>query len=96
MSMNTRAHERERVLLPAKIIFNNKQSIFDCVVKDISSGGARLSVTSCLGIPDHFMLLIPFFDKRYPCWIIWSEMNEIGISFAPRERNEGQPDLRVV
>ena len=36
-----RAHQRHRVLKPVKAVFNANQSVSDCVMRDISLGGAR-------------------------------------------------------
>ncbi len=91
-----RRAQRERLLLPAKIIFNNKNSVFDCIVRNVSGRGALLKVVSPLGIPDHFTLFIPGLEKRHFCWIAWRNQTEIGVSFSPLEQNEGSPDLRIV
>ena len=93
---NNRRSPRERTLLPAKIYFNNKQSVFDCIVKDISSGGARLKLVSTLGVPDNFLLFIPSVEKRFHCQVVWNNIGEIGVSFDPLNRPRGKPDLKLV
>ena len=45
---------RRRALKTGKIIFNDRQSVIDCVVRDESDAGARLKVGGVLGIPDEF------------------------------------------
>ncbi len=87
---------RSQTFLPAKIYFNDKRSVFDCLVKNISSGGARLKISSPMGIPEQFTLFIPSENESSLCWIIWRNMSEIGVSFAPRPRVDGKPALRVV
>jgi PilZ domain len=96
MLKNLRTEVRQRTLLPAKIVFNNKHSVFDCVVKDFSNSGARLKVASTFGIPDYFTLIIPHYEQRFPAWIVWSTGAEIGVSFSPRPDPEEKPDLQIV
>ena len=86
---------RKRVLFPAKIYFNNKQSVFDCTVTDLSGAGAHLKMISTLGVPDIFTLFIPSTDERFTCRVVWSNMKEVGVSFHIRDV-AGEPDLRIV
>lgn len=53
-----RIHRRARVLKRAKIVFRKGYSVLDCVVLDLSPGGARLKLGALLGVPDHFELRI--------------------------------------
>ena len=77
-----RRRPRERVLLAAKIEFNKNQSVFDCFVKDLSGGGARLAMASTLGVPDLFTLCVPARNMRQPCRVVWCNEREAGVSFA--------------
>lgn len=51
-----RTHRRARVLRRAKVVFSRGYAALDCVVLDISPGGARLKLASLLGVPDRFEL----------------------------------------
>ncbi len=96
MQEDLRSDRRRHMLLPAKILFNDRQSVIDCTIKNLSSGGALLNVASRLGIPDHFTLDIPRLEERHPCRIVWSNMFEIGVSFAPCFQNPDGPELHIV
>jgi hypothetical protein len=96
MQKELRRSGRKCTLLPAKIQFNDKRSVFDCVVKNISSSGALLQVVSPIGIPGMFTLMIPSTEKRYLCWIVWSSMTELGVSFSALDPQKGKPDLQIV
>ncbi|MFT3972251.1 MAG: PilZ domain-containing protein [Amaricoccus sp.] len=53
-----RTHRRARVLRRAKIVFSKGRAAVDCVVLDLSPGGARLRLGPMLGVPDGFELRI--------------------------------------
>ena len=53
-----RTQQRARVLRRAKIVFSRGYASIDCVVLDLSPGGARLKVGPLLGLPDEFELRI--------------------------------------
>ncbi|MBB5220267.1 hypothetical protein HNP73_000188 [Amaricoccus macauensis] len=55
---NRRVHQRARVLRRAKIVFHRGYNAVDCVVLDLSPGGARLKIGALLGLPDQFELRI--------------------------------------
>ena len=93
---NKRENNRAHMSMPAKIIFNDRQSVFDCVLEDLSSGGAHVKMVSTLGVPQTFTLLIPCLEESHRCWLVWSNLTEIGIAFSPRDYRKGKPDLRVV
>ena len=58
MDAERRRHERERVLRRARIVYRRGWSSLDCVVLDLSSGGARIKVGGLLGFPERFELRI--------------------------------------
>jgi hypothetical protein len=77
-----RASPRQRRLNGAKIVFNNNSSVIDCIVRDLSSQGARLLVTSPVGIPDRFDLRIDRNGACHPSQVTWRANDQIGVSFS--------------
>jgi hypothetical protein len=73
-----RGAPRQRVLKPGKIAFNG--GAIDCVVRNISETGAAVEVTSQLGIPGEFNLLIA--GSNRPCQVMWRRENRIGVAFG--------------
>jgi two-component system chemotaxis response regulator CheY len=74
-----RAKQRQRVLKSAKIAFNGG-GVIDCAIRDISEDGACLRVTSALGVPAFFELILD--DKtRRPCHVKWRKETQIGVEF---------------
>jgi hypothetical protein len=77
-----RGAPRQRVLKPGRIEFNG--GTIDCLVRNISDTGAAIEVTSQLGIPGEFNLLMTGNGGR-PCRVMWRRENRIGLAF--REGN---------
>jgi hypothetical protein len=76
-----RTTARQRSLWGAKIVINNNSSMIDCLVRDLSPQGARLSVATQIGIPDRFDLRIDRSGARYPAKVAWRSRNQIGFRF---------------
>lgn len=77
----SRRAPRRRVIKRGQIVFNRGHSTIDCVVRNISSRGARIEVPSVVGIPDAFLLVVPPSSSQ-PCRVVWRRFKEIGVSFA--------------
>ncbi len=75
-----RKSPRRRTLKAGTIVFNRDGGI-SCRVRNLSSAGACLEVTSPFGIPDSFTLVIESDHFRQPCRVIWKKSNLIGILF---------------
>jgi hypothetical protein len=81
--MQERRHsQRARTLRAGKILFNNKRSVIDCMVRNTSTNGACLLVASVVGIPPAFDLLIEGEAASRPCKAVWHGQNRIGIEFG--------------
>jgi hypothetical protein len=65
----------------ARIAFNNHATTMDCVVRNLSDGGACLNVESPLGIPDSFDLLLDDACARH-CRVTWRKATQIGVAFG--------------
>ena len=78
--MEKRATPRSRTLKSGTISFDRAAGI-DCVVRNISDEGACLEVTSPLGIPDEFTLVIKPDNLFRKCQIEWRSARRIGVRF---------------
>ena len=77
---NRRVTDRRKTLKSAKIVFNNKQSVLDCFVRDLSDTGARLTVADLLAVPKYFTL--QFHDgTTHDCERVRAQGQEIGVRF---------------
>ncbi len=81
MEEERRAVIRHRTLKGARIVVNEGFSTYQCTVRNFSPAGAQLRVTSIIGIPDNFELLLD--DKQsFNCTVIWRRETELGVSFG--------------
>ena len=72
---------RHRVLKGAQIVFKGHEAVIDCVVRNLSDGGACLNVDSSIGIPDSFDLLLDHASVGN-CRVTWRKATQIGVKFA--------------
>jgi hypothetical protein len=77
--VETRIAPRHRVLKAAKIEFGG--SYVDCTVRDLSTTGAALEVSSPIGIPAKFTLVVPGDGLHLPCHVVWRKEFRIGVAF---------------
>jgi len=75
-----RQDQRRTTLKGGRIVFNAGRSTIDCKVRNLSSKGAKLQVTSVVGIPDTFDLVLDS-DGRQPCRVVWRTLKELGVQF---------------
>jgi hypothetical protein len=80
--LEKRQVQRTRVLKGAKIILDNRSSLFDCTVRNLTNLGASVHLASSVGIPDVFALSFDFGRSSRRCRVIWRTENKIGVAFA--------------
>jgi PilZ domain len=80
-----RRSERVRTHLRAQIIFNNRMSTLDCVIKNISSSGAKLAIADTLRVPNEFELHIPKKGCSYRARLVRRDSEGIGVEFHPAD-----------
>jgi PilZ domain len=75
-----RDKSRHRVLKAGTIEFGG--GAIDCTVRNFSETGAALDVTSPVGIPEHFTLVISADASHLPCQVVWRKEKRIGVKFG--------------
>jgi diguanylate cyclase (GGDEF)-like protein len=76
---------RSRSLLQGKILINDRHSVIDCVVRNLSEHGACLRVASLVGIPPAFELQIGDETSTRQCIAIWHSDTRIGVEFRSQK-----------
>jgi hypothetical protein len=76
-----RSFRRQRTLKGVRIVFNRSMSTVNCTMRNYSDGGARLDVTSVLGIPESFELKLDGHPSR-SAMVVWRKPDAIGIRFT--------------
>jgi hypothetical protein len=79
--MERRTNLRRRTLLTGKIIFNQRSSVINCVVRNLSDTGACLEVPDTLGIPDTFKLKVEPNGACSDCRVAWRLAKRVGVVF---------------
>jgi len=74
-----RGASRHRVLKAGTISFGGAG--ISCTVRNLSSAGAALDVTSPIGIPNEFVLIVAADNVVRQCRIAWRKERRIGVVF---------------
>ena len=76
-----RRSTRKRVLLGGKIVYNEGSYTYDCRIRDLSDGGARVVVAAGLVIPTHVVLIDTRGGIAYEAEVVWMKAPEFGLKF---------------
>jgi hypothetical protein len=69
---------------PAWITVDNGMTKRECLVLDVSPGGARIATDDAMDVRDTFELaLVPDHPKRELCEVVWRRGKTYGIKFLP-------------
>ena len=68
----------------ATVSFGAEQPSVNCVIWDISEGGARLAIALLLAdLPNHFTLnLFRDFSVQRNCEVVWTDSKFVGVKFT--------------
>lgn len=80
-----RKFPRLRVLKGAKIVIGTS-SVLDCVVRDLSSTGARIEISNAIGLPEALDVTFDGGHTFRPCRLKWRTLNETGVEFFEAAR----------
>jgi two-component system cell cycle response regulator len=82
MKVERRKHPRIAVVQPATLLRDDGSPIADCVLRDISVGGARLRIEAVAQVPRTFNLQVPRGGKvQRHCELVWQADSEMGVRF---------------
>ena len=75
-----RTTQRRTTLKGGRIVFNAGRSTISATVRNLSAKGAKLGVSSVVGVPDTFDLMLDG-HARQPCRVVWRTLKELGVAF---------------
>ena len=81
MTDERRGTIRHRTLKGGRVVTNAGHSTYDCTVRNLSDAGARLRVTSIVGIPDDFELAMDD-GRKFTCHVAWRSETDLGVQFT--------------
>ena len=87
--MDRRNSTRKRSLLNGRIVFNNRCSVIECTIRDISETGAKILFSHPTPIPAEFELDIPSKGPPVRARVMWSNGKECGVLFGGRTETSG-------
>jgi two-component system cell cycle response regulator len=76
-----RVERRQRVLKRGKILLHGLDTVVDCMIREISSTGARLRMDQYYSPPDHFDLLIVDSGVKRSVVVRWRAGGDVGVQF---------------
>lgn len=74
---------RHRVLKAGTIVFGGGG--ISCMVRNLSNTGAALDVSSPVGIPDIFTLVLEVEATKLQCRVVWRKETRIGVVFEGQD-----------
>jgi PilZ domain-containing protein len=77
-----RKAKRERSFLRSRIYFNNGRNRMDCLIRDISYEGARVTFSEPADVPDEVQLYIPDRKRLVLARVRWRHADKLGLSFS--------------
>ena len=77
---NQRLSPRRNTMIIADIVFDGGQTLMNCVIRNLSDGGAKLEVPTVRGVPGTFDLIVG--RNRQPCRVAWRALKELGVQFV--------------
>lgn len=79
-----RADTRHSCFRSGQIILEDKDSTFDCLLRNMSWFGARLETGAYISVPNQFKLALHNGDQPIRCKVIWRKHNALGLMFAQK------------
>ena len=79
-----RTTERVRSFLRAQIIFNNRMTTIECIIKNYSAAGAKIALNDTLTVPTEFDLYIPAKQRNHHARLVWRDKEAIGVRLRRR------------
>ena len=94
--MENRKRERIKSLLRATILFNQRTTTVDCVVKNISPSGAKIAIDPVIAVPTDFELDLPTKGKTYRAKMRRRDKESAGIEFVDQldQRDPGNAQFQ--
>jgi hypothetical protein len=75
---------RGRTYLGARIVFNHRYSTTDCLVRDLSADGAKLTISAAVTVPAELDLEFGQSRETRRIRVVWRRGDELGVVFADR------------
>ncbi len=71
---------RGRVYFGGRIVFNDRRSTMECIIRNISKTGAQIEFAHCGAIAEQMDLMIPCIGTAFFATMMWRREKECGLS----------------
>src|SRR5688572_29809343 len=85
MVANRRTQRRTRVFQGASVVFNGRQSVLACTIRNWSETGAMVRMSDWIALPETFELDIANTDGSVRVRQCWRRGDDVGVVFVPVE-----------
>lgn len=75
-----RQHQRIRTLKRGRIVYRESSCMIDCLILNISEGGAAVQPADFVELPETFLLKLEH-GPTYRCEVCWRHRNKLGVRF---------------
>lgn len=85
--VNNRKEPRRRTFKGGRIICPVNSTTYDCRIRDMSPGGARLEIDQWFSFPKNVIVEVgrqELISARYECEIRWTNARNLGVQFLRR------------
>ena len=89
-----RREPRRRVLLQGKVVFPHNSFSADCMIRDLSEGGARIAIDSQM-ITTHPFLIVVREAVIHQSTTMWTDVRQAGLRFDESHALDGEVPLRL-
>lgn len=90
-----RAEGRKRTLLGAKVVSRDGIYSCDCLIREISASGARITISSSVIIASPFFLIDYQSQVMFEAKIVWRNAHQAGLKFLAKHPLDNVQKLKV-
>jgi hypothetical protein len=90
-----RVAPRQKSFLRGCIYFNNRRSVLDCLVRDLTEDGARIIFSHAVNVPDIVELYIPQKEQTLRAHVKWRRGDDVGLDFTNGEAAASLEDAEL-
>jgi hypothetical protein len=76
---------RNRSYLGGVVTFAEGRSAIECIVRNISGGGAKVVFAGTAIVPDAFDLAVARKERTFRARMVWRRAHEVGVAFAGQD-----------
>ena len=81
MEKSGRIDVRRRTLKGGRLSFDDGLGNTECVIRNLSPGGARIQVANIRSVPSEFVLTFDADGSSRPCFVRWRRGDSLGVEF---------------